>query len=152
VAGSDFDEFYQIAVRSRQELDYNRYLRPAGLQIDINRQPATKYAGIEYDRTDANLARVRRVVPNSPAERARVDVGDVLTAMNDERLTFDNFRNRLLTHAIGEKVRLTVLRGERLLTLEIIPVEFQDQRWSLSPSPNAAPAQVELRSQWLGIH
>src|SRR5438477_4517240 len=31
VAGSDFNEFYQTAVQSHQELDYNRYLKQAGL-------------------------------------------------------------------------------------------------------------------------
>jgi hypothetical protein len=75
----------------------------------------------------------------------------VLTAMNDERLTYDNFRSRLLSHPIGSRIKLTVLRGERLLNLELVPVEFQDQRWSLSPMPNATPAQVAVRNAWLGI-
>ena len=151
VAGSNFAEFVQITAGSRQELDYNRYLRHAGMQLDVGRQPSSLYVGIEYDRSDTGLARVRRVVPNSPAERAKVDAGDVLTAMNDERLTFDNFRGRLLSHSINEKVKLTVLRGERLLNLEITPVEFQDQRWGMMPIQNSTPAQIELRNLWLGI-
>jgi predicted metalloprotease with PDZ domain len=151
VTGSDFREFIALTAQGRQELEYNRYLRHAGLQIDITGQPPGLWVGIEYDRTESNLARVRRILPNSPAQRAQLDAGDILTAMNDDRLTYDNFRSRLLSHPIGSRVRLTVLRGERLLTLEITPVEFQEQRWGITPVSNTTPAQLELRNAWLGV-
>ena len=35
--------------------------------------------------------------------------------MNDERLSFENFRSRLHSHAIGETIKLTVMRDQRLL-------------------------------------
>src|SRR6266850_662645 len=49
VAGSDFAEFYQMTAQSRQELDYNRYLKQAGLSIEVVKQSATLYVGIEFD-------------------------------------------------------------------------------------------------------
>lgn len=151
VTGSDFDEFYDIHVRSRRDLDYDRYLKQAGLQVEVIKQPSSIYAGIEFEQANGNQVRVRRVVPNSPAERARLDAGDILLAMSNERLTFDNFRSRLHSHRIGETVKLTVLRGERLLSLEIIPMEFQEQRWAITEISNPTPQQVELRNRWLGI-
>jgi predicted metalloprotease with PDZ domain len=39
VAGSDFKEFFQINVESRKELDYERYVKAAGLQISVAKQP-----------------------------------------------------------------------------------------------------------------
>lgn len=151
VAGSDFHEFYQVNAQSRQELDYARYLKAAGLQVDVTKQPGTIYAGIEFERADGNLVRVKRVLPNSPAERAKLDTGDILIAMSDERLTFDNFRSRLHSHTISETVKLTVMRGERLLTTNIVPIEFQEERWNLVENMNATPEQVKLRNMWLGI-
>src|SRR5262249_28231643 len=73
VAGSDFGEFYHASVQSRQELDYNRYLKQAGLSAEVQLQPGSIYVGIEFESGEANLPRVKRVVPNSPAERARLD-------------------------------------------------------------------------------
>jgi predicted metalloprotease with PDZ domain len=151
VAGSDFKEFYQHAAQSRQELDYNRYLRQAGLSAEVQLQPATIYVGIAFEAGEGNLPRVTRIVPNTPAERALLDVGDLLVAMNDARLTFDNFRSRLRSHRIGETVRLTVLRYQRLLNLNIVPVEFQEDRWQLNELARPTPEQLQLKKSWLGI-
>jgi predicted metalloprotease with PDZ domain len=150
VVGSDFDEFYYAAVQSRDELDYNRYLKQAGLMVEVSKQPATMYLGIQYDQGEGGLPRITRVLPNSPAERSRLDVGDHLVSINDARLTFETFRSRLRTHTIGETIRLTVMRGERLVRLNITPVEFQEERWQLIEAPKATPEQIQLKNSILG--
>jgi len=150
VAGSDFKEFFQLNVQSRKELDYDRYVKHAGLQISIAKQPGTIYVGIEFERTDGGLTRVRRIVPGSPAEKARLDTGDVLIAMNNDRLTYENFRIRLHSHRIGETLKLVLMRGERMMTLELTPTEFQQQTWTLAESPQPTPDQLTLRKLWLG--
>jgi predicted metalloprotease with PDZ domain len=151
VSGSDFHEFYDIAVQSRKELDYNRYIRQAGLSVDVQLQPAAIYVGIEFEPSESGFPRVRRIAANSPAERARLDGGDVLLAMNDERLTFENFRSRLHSHTIGETVRLTVLRSQRVVNLTIVPVDFQEVRWQVNEMFRATPEQLQLKNSWLGI-
>jgi predicted metalloprotease with PDZ domain len=151
VAGSDFHEFYQAAVQGRDELDYNRYVKQVGLSMDTAVQPASMYIGIQYEQAESNQVRVKRVLANSPAERAELDAGDLLIAMNDERLTAENFVSRLHSHTIGETIKLTVMRGQRLLTLNIVPVEFQEQRWQLNENPRPTPDQLELKNAWLGI-
>jgi predicted metalloprotease with PDZ domain len=139
-----------MTAQSHKELDYNRYIRQAGLSVDVQLQPASIYVGIEFEPSEAGFPRVRRVAANSPAERARLDVGDVLVAMNDERLSFDNFRSRLHSHSIGETVKLTVLRNQRVVNLNIVPVEFQEVRWQLNEMPRATPEQIQLKNSLLG--
>ena len=149
VAGSDFDEVYQSAAQSREELDYNRYLAAAGLRMDVSRQPSTIYIGVEFERADGNMTRVRRVIPNSPAERAKLDAGDILVAMNGERLTFDNFRSRLRSYGIGVTIKLEAMREERLIQLDLVPVDFQEETWAMTTVRTATPEQMELRNRWL---
>jgi predicted metalloprotease with PDZ domain len=108
------------------------------------------YLGIQFDQGDSGLPRITRVMPNSPAERSRLDVGDHLVSINDARLTFENFRSRLRVHTIGETIKLTVLRGERLVTLNITPVEFQEERWQIIEIPQPTPAQIQLKNAILG--
>ena len=67
VAGSDFQEFFDIAVRGRKELDYNRYLRQAGLAVGVQLQPGTIYVGVEFEMSEGGYPRVKRVASNSPA-------------------------------------------------------------------------------------
>jgi predicted metalloprotease with PDZ domain len=151
VAGSDFHEFYESVAQSHRELDYNRYLKQAGLSVDVQLQPGTIYVGLEFEPGEAGLPRVRRVSANSPAERAHLNPGDLLLAMNDERLTFENFRSRLHSHAIGETIKLTVMRDQRLVSLNIVPAEFQEERWQLNESLRPTPEQLQLKNAWLGI-
>jgi predicted metalloprotease with PDZ domain len=151
VAGSDFSEFFEATVRSRQELDYNRYLKQAGLSAEVQLQPAGIYVGVDLESGEGGLPRIRRVVPNSPAERARLDVGDLLVAMNDDRLSFENFRTRLHAHTIGETIRLTVLRTQRLINLSLVPGEFQEERWQLNESGRPTAEQLQLKNAWLGV-
>lgn len=150
VAGSDFHDFYHIAVQSREELDYDSYLKQVGLVIQVNRQPATIHIGVEFERADGNLVRIRRILPNSPAERAGLDTGDIVISMAGERMTFDNFRSRLHSHRIGETVKLSVMRGERLMTTDIVPAEFQEERWAMVEQ-RTTPEQRRLKNEWLGI-
>jgi len=150
VAGSDFHELYETLVQSRKDLDYNRYLKQAGLVAQVQLQPGTIYVGLEFEPGEGSFPRVRRVVPNSPAERAKVDLGDLLVSINDDRLTFENFRSRLHSHSIGETLKLTVLRSQRMLDLKIVPVEFQEERWQLNEISRPTPEQLELKNAWLG--
>jgi serine protease Do len=57
---------------------------------------------------------VREVTPGSPAERAGIKRGDVITKLNNEPVIDSNsFRNRIAGTMPGTEVALTVLRGGR---------------------------------------
>src|SRR5262249_1329173 len=99
----------------------------------------------------AGMTRVRRVVPGSPAEKAKIDAGDVLLAMNNERLTYDNFRNRLHSHRLGETIKLTLMRDERMLTTEITPIEYQTDTWTVAESPEPGAEPIKLRNLLFGV-
>src|SRR5262249_41831792 len=108
VAGSGVSELYDRIVRSKEELDYTRILNSAGLRMDVSKQPSSIYFGFEFERSENNQVRLRRIAANSPAQRARLDAGDVLIAMDSERLTFDNLTSRIHSKRIGKPVALTV--------------------------------------------
>jgi predicted metalloprotease with PDZ domain len=147
--GLNVADFFAAVARTRNELDYNRYLRPVGMTVDVQKAPATTYFGIEFDRIDSNQARVRRVLPASPAETAKLDAGDVLVAMDSDRVTFDNLASRIHSKPLGKSVTLTVMRGDRLLTLNITPALTQTETWSLEELLTATPEQARLRNAWV---
>jgi S1-C subfamily serine protease len=64
------------------------------------------------------------IEPNGPADRAGLDEGDVLVALDGHPVSGIDDLHRLLTEErVGVWTHLTVLRGEDRLTLEIIPGE-----------------------------
>lgn len=65
---------------------------------------------------------VTQVVPNSPAEEAGIQQGDILIAINGQELNQDNpFINVLYEYEPGDRVTVTVLRegGQRQLDLAL---------------------------------
>lgn len=65
-------------------------------------------------------ARVARVVPGSPAEDAGLREGDVVLAINGERvLGFNRLRNIVSLIPPGERARLDLFRGGRRETLDV---------------------------------
>jgi predicted metalloprotease with PDZ domain len=146
-SGVNVREFFANVVRGRGEIDYKLYLTQLGLSAAIQKLPATISFGIEFERIEANQARIRRIVSGSPAEAAKLDAGDVLIAMDSERVTFDNVVSRIHSKPLGKSVSLSVMRGERLLALTITPGLTQTETWIVGESP-ATAEQLRLRNGW----
>ena len=87
------------------------------------------FLGIGIQTVDSDLAQalnlgtkrgvlVSQVQDGSPAKAAGLQRGDVITAVNDNKVKDSSqLRNRIASHRPGSKVTLTVLRGKEIRTL-----------------------------------
>jgi S1-C subfamily serine protease len=67
---------------------------------------------------------VQEVVSGSPAAAA-LRSGDVIVSVGDAAVTKAGDLQRLMVEAsIGSKLALTVLRGDQMVTLQVVPVEL----------------------------
>jgi serine protease Do len=97
-------------------------VRRAYLGVEVASRPAKPSDGFKGG------AGVRRVAPNSPAERAGVKPQDVIVGFGDEPVrSNDNLLSMLDESAIGRDFDLRVVRGSRELTLRVRPQELPDQ-------------------------
>jgi predicted metalloprotease with PDZ domain len=147
--GINVSSFFASVVRGKSELDYNAILDAVGLKVSVAKNPPTPTFGIEFERTETGQARIRRVLPGSPAEEANLDSGDLILAMDSERVVFDNLVGRIHSKKVGRAVVLSIMRGERLLELRLIPELSQTEVWSIAESLTATPEQVRLRGAML---
>lgn len=66
-------------------------------------------------------ARIVQVMPNSPAEKSGLRVGDVLAGVDEQRIThFDQLLEFLRPRRAGEKIVLKVLRAGEPLEMQVI--------------------------------
>lgn len=82
--------------------------------------PNPGFVGVVVQQVDACGARVTVVDANSPAARAGIRVGDIIVGIDGEAVTsLDYLRDELSDHKAGDKVHLTVQRGNREQTFEV---------------------------------
>ena len=64
-------------------------------------------------------AAIQSVAENSPAEKAGLLIGDVITAVEDQAVTSDELGDRIANAEIGEKLSLTIYRQGEILDIEV---------------------------------
>jgi S1-C subfamily serine protease len=68
---------------------------------------------------------VQEVVSGSPAAGGQLRGGDVIVSVGDVGVAKAGDLQRLMVEtSIGTKITLTVLRGDQLISLEVVPVEL----------------------------
>ena len=147
-ATADFGDFFSRFVAGLDELPYDTTLASVGLKLEIARAAAARSIGVTT-RTDAD----RLIVDSVPSSGAGYDAGlmpgDVLLALDEERVVPATFQARLNDRKAGGSVKLQVMRGDRFLTLPVILQEDRKATYKVVEDLNAPPAAVALRDSWL---
>lgn len=156
-SGLDLRRFFRKAVHSTGELDFAGALKPFGLQLETKRKrdegddgegPAP-WIGVDTEVTDGLLS-VKHVYDDSPADRAGLNAGDVLVAIDGYRVVRDGLKGRLRAFGVGRRVALTVFRRDRLRTVDLELVRHFETEYRIEPVPKAPKRAVRLRDAWLG--
>ena len=86
-------------------------------------------------------ALVNSVEPGTPAARAGVQIGDVITAWNGETIARSaDLQRKVTMSAVGQPATMTVLRGGKTQTLTVTPVELDHEKSAARTKNDAAPA------------
>ncbi|MBI1899177.1 MAG: DegQ family serine endoprotease [Acidobacteria bacterium] len=94
-------------------------------QLGITIQQVTSDIAASLGMKEVRGILVSDVLPGSPAERAGLKRGDVVLAVNGEKVEDTNsFRNRISSAGPGARVRITVRRGDREQEIQVTLGEF----------------------------
>jgi predicted metalloprotease with PDZ domain len=144
--GFDAASFLRDCVRGTRDLDYQKYLGYAGLNLS---RVLTQVADWGF-RTESGYQgpfRVESVESESKAAQAGIQPGDVITAVNGRPLTVAP--ERLLGTRAGQKVELQLERDSRKMTVKLQLGASNETHYRIAEDPEAPPAEVELRNKWL---
>ena len=163
LAGSDLTAFFDTAVRGTDDLPLadllaqfavKLELRPASGQDDRGGTPRapngeTLSLGVTY-RDRASGLELTSVLDGGPAQRAGLNPGDVLVAIDRLKVDASNVKRRLARFESGERVTASVFRGDELIEVGLV----------LRPAPadtcvlkldDEAPREARARRKaWLG--
>jgi predicted metalloprotease with PDZ domain len=162
-SGLDLGNFFDAAVRGTGELPIDALLGAHG--IDVGRRPAAgrdDKGGEQGEAPKVPLLTLGATLSErdgrsdftaidseSPAERAGIAPGDQAVALDGFALSAANLSQRLKTCHAGDKLEITVFRGDELLAMTVVPVETPADTFYLTPDPLADPASIARRDAWL---
>jgi predicted metalloprotease with PDZ domain len=161
---SDFGDFFAKYVSGVEEIPWNEFLNHAGLMLEEKKSPAAPYIGISTGTAipgaggifgpqttpvpEGQIA-VTSVAPDSPAAEAGLDVGDVLVAMDGARIDPAAFGKRIDERKISSTVALTVMRRDKLKTINVVVGSVEKVDYSIKEKPNASELEKKIFTSWL---
>ena len=152
VADTDLQDFLGAYLHGTDELPFDRYLQPFGLQVQSSSGDGEKvpYLGL-VSKTENGRHLVQFVASGSPAEDGGIDAGDEVLALNGCRISAEQLPERLQDFNPGEAVQLTVFHGDRLRTCLVTLSEPKAERYKLVPVAQPSTEQVRNFQGWLGV-
>jgi predicted metalloprotease with PDZ domain len=142
----DATAFFHDYVAGTRELDYDTYLSYAGLELE-GKPATTPDWGLRTGGGFGGADRVSYVEPGSNAERAGLQVGDVVTAVDHQPLTVP--LKRLTGAKPGQKVELEVERHGLKLIFKFQLGSTITTHYAIVENPQATPEQLAIRNSWL---
>ncbi|YAF97497.1 MAG: M61 family metallopeptidase [Nodularia sp. CChRGM 3473] len=149
VAGVDLGNFFERYIDSTDELPFNQYLEPFGLQLLAEREEEP-YLGIRA-KTENGREVIKSVETASPAQLAGIDAGDELLALEGIRLTAHQLSDRLKDYQPNDTIEITVFHQDELRTYTVTLAAPRPSKYQIVPIHNPDPAQKENFASWLGV-
>jgi predicted metalloprotease with PDZ domain len=126
--GGSFDDFFDKYVRGTADIDYDAFLKHAGLRLvrevkkdDARIDPSRPGAWLGANVADVDgKTIVRSVLEGSPAWTGGLNAEDQLLALDGVRVTAAQLGEMLADRSPGDKVILTVFRRDDLRTLKVV--------------------------------
>jgi predicted metalloprotease with PDZ domain len=147
---ADYSDFFQAYVAGVEELDYNAFLKHAGLRLDVTEQE-DKFRpsfGLETEMS-GELMKVTALDYEGAAYQAGLMTGDILVTMNGERIVQSTLNARMETIGVGGQAEIRALRGDRLVSVTVTLAEDRPVSYKIVEIENAAESAVSLRESWL---
>ena len=157
VAGTDLTEFFKRYVEGTEDLEFERYLKYAGLELkgaykesDAMLTPFNSAAGKAPGSLGVRMRGtvIASVLAGSPAYQAGVNASDELVALNGRKVDTTNVEARLNELREAQRVTLTVFRRERLMTFEVTAALKPFDAYAMSVMKDASTAQKALLKDW----
>ncbi|HEX8274249.1 MAG TPA: PDZ domain-containing protein [Longimicrobiaceae bacterium] len=177
VCGDRMDDFFDLALRSTEELDFDGPLAAAGLELVAPPampgpggpgpmpMPGGPMAGPGgpggpplpplttgiRTKEEAGKSLVGTVVVGGPGHRAGINAGDELVALDGLRVNARDIQARIMEREPGDVVQVTVFRRDELLTLPLTLERAPAIRPVLRRVQEPTALQTEIFRSWLGI-
>ncbi len=151
VAEVDLTPFWTHYIDGLAELPFDECLAPFGLMLKAEVAHPAPYLGLVV-KAEHGCAIVKFVEADSPAERAGIEPGDELVAIENFRIAAEQLNDRLQHYQPKETVAVTVFHQDVLRECSVTLGEPMPSRWRLQSVAQPTADQQNLFQGWLKIN
>jgi predicted metalloprotease with PDZ domain len=149
VADMDLSDFFNSYIDGLDDLPFNQYLQPFGLQL-LAESDKTPHLGITV-KTEHGREIVKFVEMGSPAQIAGIDAGDELLAIDGIKVGTGKFNERLQDYQPEDTIKIAVFHQDELRTYSVTLAPQHPTKYHLRPVENPDLTQQEKFLGWLGV-
>ncbi|HUL83370.1 MAG TPA: PDZ domain-containing protein [Gammaproteobacteria bacterium] len=163
IGGADLASFFAAAIRGTEDPPLAELLGEFGVRLELRAAlgPEDKGGtprvangellalGIGF-RDHALGLELTTVLDGGPAQRAGLNPGDVLIAVDRLKVSERNFKRRLARFESGERITASVFRGDELIEVGLVLRSAPLDTCYLAIDEQASADAVQRRSAWLG--
>lgn len=148
-SGRSLKQFFADYVFGTKPVEWEKYLEYAGLTLLRSDEVIKPVAGLFCNKNGEKIV-VHNVLEGSSSARAGILPGDEIIAMDGVKLSYDEAERKITALKKGDKIKLTVFRGDKLVEHIISMEELNITKYSLRPVESPSKLQQEIYSKWLG--
>lgn len=164
VSGTELTSWFSRYIDGVDEFDYSKAQSwyglefpkpkssPAGGEANEDKEkPDEKkksWVGLTTEEKSGKLV-ITKVLRDSPAFEAGLNVDDEILAIDQYRVTSGNWSTRLKQYQPGESVEVMIARREQIERLRLVFGEAPADSWKLSVAKEPSDAQKQQLRSWL---
>ncbi|MCF2147395.1 M61 family metallopeptidase [Desmonostoc muscorum LEGE 12446] len=149
VAGIDLTDFFRRYLHTTEDLPFNQYLEPFGLQLVAEHQEEP-YLGVRTN-TENGREMIKFVEAGSPAQARGIDAGDELLAIDGIKVMGSGLSDRLKDYQPNDKIEVTLFHQDELRTYSITLASPNPTRYQVKPVDSPDSTQQQNFAGWLGV-
>ncbi|BDA74848.1 peptidase M61 domain-containing protein [Calothrix sp. PCC 7716] len=148
VAGKDLSDFFERYIDGLEDLPFNSFLEPFGLQLvgDNNEEP---YLGVRVS-TENGKEIIKFVEAGSPAQIAGIDAGDELLAIDGIKVGANGLAERIKDYQPNDYIQVTVFHQDQLNTHTVTLTSPIPTKYQLKLIHKLNSSQKDNLIAWLG--
>jgi predicted metalloprotease with PDZ domain len=148
----DVSDFFRRYISGREPIPYEQYFAYAGIAVEKKLDASKPWSGIVTTKNDDDgRAKIRNIIPGSPAETAGLDRDDVIYAVDSRALDSDGFAKEIAARKPGATVKVTVLRFGQFKEFPVTLAANPYPTYTLKPLEHPTDDQKAIYDSWLGI-
>jgi predicted metalloprotease with PDZ domain len=147
IANQDLTEFYDRYIHGVEELPFNNYLIPFGIELK-SVDSKTPFLGINV-KNEQGKEVIKSVASDSPAQLAGINAGDELLAIDGFKVSADQLNDRLQSYQAEQQINLTIFHADRLMMFSITLSAPQPQQYQLRHLEHTSDLQRQQLKAWV---